>query len=410
MSINFPTGLPATTTIEKTDHGLKADTGTGLSKRVEYRKVRTHVSSIEATSSAEQTWTTQYGLRVDHADCEITPTATADEWPVGEVRHVISPSERFQILVPNGHSLNDEVDGESPWFGGPADVKSATQTVSLLRVSATLWVWWATARSRTQRVTELDANIEEDVDAVAIDTADAGDLTFPEIVKGKQIRIYTQALGGTITLRPLSEDNYVNGSSSFNIVRSAYIPIRCYVFTAVVFGGVLQWSSGDIEGFLVSSLLPTIDSIYTSVGNLETWRTTAEGQISDLETNLGATAAELSTTIGRVGSLEAPLSSNASSSSVSWTIEKRLRNVYTTGLATFTPPTSTTDWPVGEARPLANFSTAAHGIRLNVPSGHYLNGVLNGNSGTLGAAAAAAGSPIFTILVTREDTDRWSWA
>jgi hypothetical protein len=125
--------------------------------------------------------------------------------------------------------------------------------------------------------------------------------------------------------------------------------------------------------------------------------------VADARTNITA----LTT---RVTTLEAPTSVDKNAAAVSWTTEKRIRNIHAAALAVFTLDATVGDWPVGEGRPLANFSTAAFGIRVNVPSGHYLNGILNGTTGTKGAAAADDGNPIYTMLITREDTDRWSWA
>lgn len=133
------------------------------------------------------------------------------------------------------------------------------------------------------------------------------------------------------------------------------------------------------------------------------WEFQTRQEIADIE----AAATALTT---RVTDLEAPTSVDANSASISWTTAQRYRNILV-GLATFTLDATTGQWPVGQSRILANFSTGAGGIRLNVPSGHYLNGILNGTTGTLDAAGVADdGKPMYSILVTREDTDRWSWA
>jgi hypothetical protein len=165
MAQNFPDGStfgPAVTTPAKTDYGLTADSNTNAAKKIEHRKMRTHMHSLEATTSVSQAWTTQYGLRVNHNDCTITTSATEDEWPVGEVREVASPiARRFRFAVPLGHLLNDVEGGVSPFIGDDiANELTATPAARVLRVGASSWAWWATmlpaADVVTWRPTEPD--------------------------------------------------------------------------------------------------------------------------------------------------------------------------------------------------------------------------------------------------------------
>jgi hypothetical protein len=355
------------------------------------------------------------------------------------------------IIFPGGFTLKPSLTGTEKVLIDGTRQYTTTGAIAALAASA---------GAVTQRITSYPATIADDARFVSLDDDSEGDVTLPTLVEGHWFVIFTKYDGVLVTLRPANEAHNINGSSS-ELIDTTYFRERAHVVSAINFEGTLGWSMGNPEGLLTTQIIPALLGALTTIGEIDIDVTMLEGQVGDLQTSLGAqdgstpdsawegilglasaqtalsgAISAVETSLGQddgstpgsaweaivglagtvsaqgaaISALEAPLSSNASSSSVSWTIEKRLRNVYTTGLATFTPTTSTTDWPVGEARPLANFSTAAHGIRLNVPSGHYLNGVLNGNSGTLGAAAAAAGSPIFTILVTREDTDRWSWA
>lgn len=162
-------------------------------------------------------------------------------------------------------------------------------------------------------------------------------------------------------------------------------------------------NTGAVWSWRVSGAGGRMDEIQSDVDALDTRLDTAESDITALEAADTALDA-------RVDVLEAPTSVDANSGSISWTTVQRYRNILV-GLATFTVNATTGEWPVGQSRILANFSSGAGGIALAVPSGHYLNGVLNGASGTLDAAGIADdGKAMYSILVTREDTDRWSWA
>lgn len=267
----------------------------------------------------------------------------------------------------------------------------------------------------TQIVTESPAAVSArdvvlDDDGHTAETP--GVLTLPRIRVGARHTIWTpyDSVFYSVTPHPDDVGVSISGGSSY-LIDSQLMRSVAYDVIAVETSEGLTWLIDNGAERVIN------EGIYPTLIDHEARIEAAEGDIDALETDVGtlttslaSTASELSTTIGRVSSLEAPTSVDENGAAISWTTQKRIRNIHAAALAVFTLDATTGQWPIGEARPLANFSTAAHGIRVNVPSGHYLNGILNGTTGTLGAAAAVAGSPIYTILVTREDTDRWSWA
>ena len=117
---------------------------------------------------------------------------------------------------------------------------------------------------------------------------------------------------------------------------------------------------------------------------------------------------------GRVDALEAiattPLSSTTGTT-LSWEAQERVRLANTgTTHCLVTLNGDTTEWPVGRARALSQYGSTTGGFTLAVPSGHKLNTVTNGTSGIIGTAAADDGTALYTVMVTREASDEWSWA
>lgn len=116
----------------------------------------------------------------------------------------------------------------------------------------------------------------------------------------------------------------------------------------------------------------------------------------------------------RIDGLEAiattPLSSTTGTT-LSWEAQERVRLANTgTTHCLVTLNGDTTEWPVGRARPLSQYGSTTGGFTLAVPSGHKLNTVTNGTSGVIGTAAADDGTALYTVMVTREAIDEWSYA
>lgn len=241
----------------------------------------------------------------------------------------------------------------------------------------------------SQRITEYPATIAAGSKLVSLETG-TGDVTMPEISPGAWCVVCTQYTGVNATLRPASEGTMINGSSSYPMNTENPPYVRVVLFVAVAFeNDTLQWQPDDTSRFLATQVYPTLAALFVG---------------------LGETADALSNAIGRIGELEAPVFVDEDNTPIEWTSQKRIRNRYTAALAVFVLSATTDEWQIGEGRTLANFSTAAHGMRVDVLEGHFLNGVEDGTTGTIGAAAATDGEPIYTILIVREDTNRWSWA
>lgn len=131
--------------------------------------------------------------------------------------------------------------------------------------------------------------------------------------------------------------------------------------------------------------------------------------VTALSGTVTVNTSDLVALLARVVALENPTPIDADAAAFSWTTQQRIRNIHALALAVFTTNASVGQWPIWQSRLLMNFSVGNFGMRVNVPTGHYLNGVLNGSTGTVGTTPAAANRAIYGILVTREDTDRWSW-
>jgi hypothetical protein len=115
-----------------------------------------------------------------------------------------------------------------------------------------------------------------------------------------------------------------------------------------------------------------------------------------------------------VGALEAiattPLSSTTGTT-LSWEAQERVRLANTgTTHCLVTLNGDTDEWPVGRARALSQYGSTTGGFTLAVPSGHKLNTVTNGTSGVIGTTPADDGTALYTVMVTREASDEWSWA
>lgn len=116
----------------------------------------------------------------------------------------------------------------------------------------------------------------------------------------------------------------------------------------------------------------------------------------------------LSALASRVTALEAPTPGNESGTSVSWTTQAELW-LQNTSMTTVTTDASTGQWAVNVSRLCSVDNNGSTGMTLNVPSGHTLNGVLNGSSGVIGNSALVATSGMFSILVTRRSSTAWVW-
>lgn len=183
-------------------------------------------------------------------------------------------------------------------------------------------------------------------------------------------------------------------------------------------------SSAGYELFAIAAtkglyLFPGLQSTITTnairgAGNVAVFMNSTDGAtVSAVQANLSGSFSTTYTDAAlrnRVTALEAPTSVDENGAAIAWTTQARIRNIHGAALAVFTTSATTDQWPVGQSRLLANFSTATFGVRVNVPVGHYLNGILNGTTGTLGTYAAAAGVPLYSLLITREASDRWSWS
>lgn len=132
---------------------------------------------------------------------------------------------------------------------------------------------------------------------------------------------------------------------------------------------------------------------------------------SVLGTLSGTTVPALDTRIDALEAIATTPVSSTTGTTLSWEAQERVRVANTgTTHCLVTLNGDTTEWPVGRARAISQYGSTTGGFTIAVPSGHKLNTVTNGTSGVIGTSAAAAGTALYTVMVTREASDEWSWA
>jgi hypothetical protein len=247
----------------------------GLDNGTTAGSLRAGQAPASGTSSASQSWTTARGYIVNHNDCELTLNANTTQWPVGEVREVVSPYDyTYRILVPTGHGLNNVEDGEGPWLGGwAASASYSSSCARITRLSSTDWAWSAVEAPASVQVVNANSATITARHVIVTYTVSPVTLTLPDASAGRELTIWKAngTSAAQITLARSASDagggGQINGDAASLVLDQGYFgDVEGSCWHVVGQGPLAWWVDPTWEA--LAEIKDTLDAAITNLSGV----------------------------------------------------------------------------------------------------------------------------------------------